>query len=386
MIKKEIPLLTTIRFFAASLILLFHLEIRWPLTFLPQHIANVLNQGAIGMSLFFVLSGFVLAYNYDGLQPIKKYKDFIIRRFARIYPIYCFAALLLLPWLGLAIANHSMVFVTSRYAFIFFTNIFLIQGWFPQLFSYWNDNASWSLSVEAFCYVLFPIILYGLQLVNEKKLLLVLLVAYIFTILPGIAYLLYPENAPTMPTIYALPIFRLSEFVVGMVVALFFIRQKKCPEYVFLKVFVALFLMFIYLGFIASYMPKIYIINNFIVVPVFALCIYWLASKSKGYMVVFFGNRFFRLLGEASYCLYLLQVLFIYIYKDYSKTIQHYFPLAHHNSVVWFIIVLFSIVFSIIAHFIIEKPLRRIIIERFTQWETQTVETVSSNYQVSNIS
>ena len=378
MIKKEIPLLTTVRFFAAFLILLFHLEIRWPLASLPRHLANVLNQGAIGMSLFFILSGFILTYNYDSSQSLENYKDFLIRRFARIYPIYLFAAILLLPWLGLSVHNeysHSIssniyhLFVTSRYLFLFIINIFILQGWFPGLFSYWNDNSSWSLSVEFFCYILFPLILCGLQHLNRQRLLLILLIAYVCTILPGLAYFLYPENVPTVSTIYAMPIFRdLPEFIVGMIFGLFFLRRAKDTKFTSIKIFIALFFLFIYLGYVGIYLPAIYVINNFAVIPIFALCIYWLAMGG-GNLVKLVGNKVFILLGEASYCLYLLQVLFIYIYKDYGAFLQNYFTLLRHNSLVWLLIITFSIIFSIIIHFVIEKPLRKFIVIKYSKWK-----------------
>jgi peptidoglycan/LPS O-acetylase OafA/YrhL len=49
-----------LRFFAALYVFIFHIHLRWPLAPESTFLSNLLGQGAIGMSLFFVLSGLVL--------------------------------------------------------------------------------------------------------------------------------------------------------------------------------------------------------------------------------------------------------------------------------------------------------------------------------------
>lgn len=60
---RELPKLTGLRFVAALYVFVFH--IRWPLVE-SKFLANTLGQGAIGMSLFFMLSGFFSACRYAG--------------------------------------------------------------------------------------------------------------------------------------------------------------------------------------------------------------------------------------------------------------------------------------------------------------------------------
>lgn len=73
MIKHELLPLTTLRFISAFWIFLFHITLRWPVD-LPVPISNILSQGPLGMSIFFILSGFVLTYNYFEKEPIKEFK------------------------------------------------------------------------------------------------------------------------------------------------------------------------------------------------------------------------------------------------------------------------------------------------------------------------
>ena len=95
MSKVDIPQLTGLRFVAAFSILFLH-AVDWCIPFtdtnLPIAIANWV--GVYGMPLFFVLSGFVIHYNYALLFRDRPYagasRNFFAARFARIYPLYFF--------------------------------------------------------------------------------------------------------------------------------------------------------------------------------------------------------------------------------------------------------------------------------------------------------
>jgi peptidoglycan/LPS O-acetylase OafA/YrhL len=70
--KACIKPLTSLRFFAAFLVFLFHFHIHYfPLFGIPN-VDFIISRGAIGMSLFFILSGFVLQYNYGDLSIYKE--------------------------------------------------------------------------------------------------------------------------------------------------------------------------------------------------------------------------------------------------------------------------------------------------------------------------
>jgi peptidoglycan/LPS O-acetylase OafA/YrhL len=68
--RLEVRSLTGLRAVAALFVFFFLIQIRWPFAH-SDFLANLIGQGAIGMSVFFVLSGFVLAYNIPSeLFPI----------------------------------------------------------------------------------------------------------------------------------------------------------------------------------------------------------------------------------------------------------------------------------------------------------------------------
>ena len=61
--QSEIRSLTGFRFIAALYVFLFHCHSRWPIVG-KGWLSNFLSQGAVGMTMFFMLSGFILTHRY----------------------------------------------------------------------------------------------------------------------------------------------------------------------------------------------------------------------------------------------------------------------------------------------------------------------------------
>jgi peptidoglycan/LPS O-acetylase OafA/YrhL len=109
--------------------------------------------GYLGVSFFFVLSGFILVYVYSGRQIQKR--RFWQARFARIYPVYLFSLIVSIP----ALIMFSPMTRQAHLTFLALTaNPLLLEAWFPRLLFTWNP-AAWSLSAEAFFYLVFPFVL-----------------------------------------------------------------------------------------------------------------------------------------------------------------------------------------------------------------------------------
>ncbi len=141
---EPLPALTSLRFFAAASIVYFHMQTFKVLPSVPNP------DFALGVSFFFVLSGFILAYNYRDLAR-GDLGRFYIARFARLFPVhivtFVFAALFVLPW-NLWTFGPSLITVPY--------NLTLTHAWLPLgglVFS-WNA-VSWSISAELFFYLLF---------------------------------------------------------------------------------------------------------------------------------------------------------------------------------------------------------------------------------------
>jgi peptidoglycan/LPS O-acetylase OafA/YrhL len=152
-----LPALTGLRFFAAFFILVGHgTPILIKLNPSPQLALNVANCFLeIGMQLFFVLSGFVIHYNYaDVCQQPRNLAKFYIARFARIYPLYMFflALQLGLYW------NVRDVPAVPFYLEMTQSWVYILIGGVPLLLRLSSAHVTWSISTEWFFYCLFPVV------------------------------------------------------------------------------------------------------------------------------------------------------------------------------------------------------------------------------------
>ena len=136
----RIDSLTSLRFFAAALVMAGHAgNAPWsptgPVTLLePRN----------GVTFFYVLSGFILAYAYGAMDPRRGARDFLVARVARIWPMHL-AMLLVAAFVFTppALAGGQPLEILK-----FVANALLLQAWVPSQDWYYSYNAvSWSLSV-----------------------------------------------------------------------------------------------------------------------------------------------------------------------------------------------------------------------------------------------
>jgi len=150
--RRDLPALTSLRFFAALLVVVFHSR-RSLEPLLPDLLFAPIAHGFVAVSFFFVLSGFILGYNYPSVASPP---PFWRARFARIYPLY---ALSLVPGIAIMLKLIRVDFQENPLtALLGIASQFLgVSAWAPFRFTALN-YPSWSLSVEFFFYLLFPLI------------------------------------------------------------------------------------------------------------------------------------------------------------------------------------------------------------------------------------
>ena len=80
--------LTSVRFFFAMMVVVGHFTGQFAAEFgtLPGFVYNM---APLAVSWFFVLSGFIIAYNYPELSTNQQRRDFLILRVARLWPVHC---------------------------------------------------------------------------------------------------------------------------------------------------------------------------------------------------------------------------------------------------------------------------------------------------------
>ena len=105
--RPRLPALTSLRFFAAFHVVIFHFQ-AMQIFIGPAWFQKLSSIGYVGVSFFFVLSGFILVYTYAG-RPIVL-NNFWRARFARIYPSYAFSLLVTAPFFFYAVLTMNIPF------------------------------------------------------------------------------------------------------------------------------------------------------------------------------------------------------------------------------------------------------------------------------------
>jgi peptidoglycan/LPS O-acetylase OafA/YrhL len=154
---EKIHALTSLRFFAALFVVLFHTTS----LFLPwvqgNLLARVLGLGNVSVSFFFLLSGYILGVVYLRRGgPVAAF-SFYKARFARVYPLFFLTLVLDTPFLFFdRWSKYGLSGAALKTAATFAANLLMLQAWFLRLRGI--DDPNWSLSVETLFYLIFPFV------------------------------------------------------------------------------------------------------------------------------------------------------------------------------------------------------------------------------------
>ena len=338
----RIDQLTFTRFLFAILIVVFHYGKESPL-FNNSYLDFIVNQAHIGVSYFFLLSGFVMMIAYSKKDKIE-WLEYLKNRFARIYPIY-FGALLLILVIQLLTKTFDLEGLIL--------NVLMIQAWFPEKALIFNPVA-WSLSVELFLYLSFPIIYNNfIKKYSFKKVVVCFLIFWIVSqiIVHGLLmYKPYGDSLLNLKLVYFNPLLHLNEFLIGLVTGYLFIEKisNKSRNTDFLLIVTVIFMLLI-----LKYNTVFHLPNGMLAFP-FGFFIILLAINN-GIITRFFKLKICVFLGEISYSIYILQFAVFSLIS--SETVNKYLKITDYTAV-FFIRLIILIALSAIAYKYLEMPLR----------------------------
>jgi peptidoglycan/LPS O-acetylase OafA/YrhL len=129
--------------------------------------------GQTGVTLFFVLSGFLITRILINTKNHKNYfKNFYFRRTLRIFPLY-YLFLILYYYVFPSILNTSETFTSQPYYFSYLQNFALTFQWSV------NDGPGhfWSLAVEEHFYLIWPLVVFLNPQKSLKRLIYVIIIS-----------------------------------------------------------------------------------------------------------------------------------------------------------------------------------------------------------------
>jgi len=348
--------LTSLRFFFAIMVFLSHLPIidstNSALTYIQN---NIFFEGYLGVSFFFILSGFILSYTYKDriLNNQIPFREFWIARVARIYPLHLLTLFVAVPLsLGGMLASPIVWFLKLL------TNALLLQSFIPVQSVFFSFNApSWSISDEMFFYLLFPFIISAFIKIPKLQFINLLLLLFI-----PIGILICPDVLEHR-LFYINPILRLADFTIGILLYNLFKKISKSHYTVQPLIFTLLevmalcsFALFLCLH---SYIPQGYRYSCYYWLPmIFIILIF---SFQSGYLSKVLSHRKLMLLGEISFGFYLIHQLSI----KYVTYINNKLVIIDDDYLLTLIIFIATLSVSYFTYKFVELPSNKYIKTRY---------------------
>ena len=299
--RQEVKTLTGLRGVAAIWVMLYHFFDHpgaAPTTPIP-----IIGRGYLGVDIFFLLSGYILARSYAHVFRSSiswsEYRDFLLKRFARIYPAYIVFTLLMFAKYEYNFSGVRPDFHTSD----FLADIFMVQAWgfgFTSLVGH-----TWSLSTEMFAYLIFPVLAYLAvysRPVLASCLFAMALCCLAFTVMSGLGV-----NGPldVVDSASIVPLLRcLAGFSIGLLAYRLSGRAGIQASLSSSAAFVAVL--------VASLIAVSADISDLAVFALFTLLVPMLAYQSRAARILF-ANRPIYHFGVISYSVYIVHPLFVIV-------------------------------------------------------------------------
>lgn len=361
--------LDLLRALAIILVVIYHIHSRiFPTDMSPFF-------GNLGVEIFFVLSGFLIGtiiikiFNEEGKFQFKKIKNFWIRRWFRTLPNYYLVLIVSIILFSLFYYHYFILKNLNILAFFVFLQSSITQhpGFFP---------VAWSLAIEEWFYLLFPLWLLIVSKLNLSKYKTVIfsVLSFIF-----IEILFRTVIAITSPNLnfdgifnHMMP-FRLDGIAIGGLAAFFYFYHKDFWENNKTKIFILGITLFIFSS-LYFYLDFILNGNNTLFTKIFFLDISGI-SIALLFPVIHSIKRFrnesiTRFITHISLISYSLYLSHLYIIAGINTLAINNFSKISISLIIIFII-------STVQYKFFEKPMTSIR-ERFSKSQNNSIEIKNS--------
>lgn len=316
--------------------------------------------GSVGVAFFFVLGGFSMTLGYGDkvTRPDFDYQRYLLRRCIKFYPSHWFCIVLLLPCVISALNWKDLG--------ILCLNAALLQSWIPIKGVYFSYNAvSWYLVDTMFFAVVFPFVSKWILRVKQKGLIAAALFIVCVSVASAIPSHLYHA------ILYISPYMRLTDFVFGIVLGLWYLELKESREW---KLNLNLNFAFCQAGIIL--LIVLLVVESSVLteearlfapvywIPVASLILLSSLSEANGGGCNLLENKWLFRLGELSFAIYMLHPLVL----RYTRLLLE---MLHYEKIVYVAVSLtLTIVMSFLFDRYILKPITRWLTEKSLQYMT----------------
>jgi peptidoglycan/LPS O-acetylase OafA/YrhL len=352
---EKIHALTSLRFFAALFVVLYHTTVDFFPGVENQHaLKSLIRLGYISVSFFFLLSGYILGLVYLRRDGQVTRNSFYKARFARVYPLFFLTMVLDVPNLFLARwTKYGLMSAVLKTATTFTGTAVMLQAWIPNLRGL--DNPNWSLSVETLFYLVFPFL--GVALWKLRGLSLWAVASALY--LGGQVLVLVTTPHVSLDNARFQPLLHLTTFAVGILLARWqtLAQQdngssgdREWALWTFSALAAACFAAVVYWS---AWIPNSNLCDG-LLAPIFAVTI-WAFSHSDWFPARILSAPWLVVLGEASFGLYLIHTPVFHVFEHYGW---------YRIPVLFPIYLAVCIGLSVVSFYYFETPMRRWIMKR----------------------
>ncbi|PJJ83404.1 acyltransferase family protein [Mucilaginibacter auburnensis] len=321
-LSNYIPALTGVRALAAYLVFISHYYYVFDDVF-PHIVQRFLGEFHIGVSIFFVLSGFLITFRYYKNFHLTTdwFKQYLKNRVARIYPMYALLTICAFVYYFIT-KDQSITKGNDNPIWLMIMNITFIRGFF---FQYWDTGIAqgWSLTVEECFYFSAPIIFLIAKKYNKFYLQPIVLTLFAIGMTLIFSRINWHGFFGNFPFVMLFTFFgRCFEFFVGVQLARFVLNKGFERTNKVTYTYIGLILMGLCVFVMALQpIPKGWaagvqsttgiIVNNYFLCLAVALFFYGILTENT-VLKKFLALPFVELLGKSSYIFYLIHLGWLY--------------------------------------------------------------------------
>lgn len=326
------------------------------------HAGSPIFWSSLGVSVFFVMSGFLMIYNYSDKQMCINLLDNIKFSICKINKLYDLHIITMLSTILIVIWSLLRSAETSLCSFInlatqIFLNVFLIQTWVPHADTGVSLNGvAWFLSVMMFLYMIFPSILIFIRNHNVKYLAItcsLIIISQIFSCF--LLLQVFDVNSQFYTWfMYLFPVFRFGDFYIGCCLGKY-ILTKRFRGGICFDILVILLTTFVfYFKYLKSNSLLYLAIYNWTSLWI-VLSVLWLLSglNKKGVIIHILNNKLLIELGNITSYAFLIHFVVI----NYFNAIISYFCISYSDLpiIIKLLIIVSKFVITLILCYIYKK-------------------------------